>query len=201
MKHPFRLASLNSFRFLAAFCAAGWLATDGHAASDERIARVEAGLAPRLFAEGQPIKWTLQERMAHYRVPGVSIAVINDGKIEWARGYGTLEAGGSAPVNAETVFQAASISKPVSALAILRLIEAGKLSLDQDINEVLKTWKLPANGFTAEEKVTLRRMLSHTAGLTVHGFRGYAEGEPVPSVGQMLDGERPANSAAIRVDL
>lgn len=172
-----------------------------HAASDERIARVESGLAPRLFAEGQPIKWTLQERMAHYRVPGVGIAVINDGKLEWARGYGTLEAGGAAPVNAETVFQAASISKPVSALALLRLVEAGKLQLDQDVNEVLKTWKIPANRFTADEKVTLRRLLSHTAGLTVHGFRGYAEGEAVPGVLQILDGERPANSGAIRVDL
>lgn len=201
MNTPCRLACLNSFRAFAAICAAGLLATSGHAASADRIARVESGLAPRIFAEGQPIKWTLQERMARYRVPGVSIAVINDGKLEWARGYGTLEAGGSAPVNAETVFQAASISKPVSAFALLRLVEAGKLQLDQDVNEVLKTWKVPANSFTAEEKVTLRRMLSHTAGLTVHGFRGYAEGEAVPSVVQILDGERPSNSGAIRVDV
>src|SRR5688572_26756285 len=201
MKTSIRIVSLNSLRLVAATCAAGLLATSGYAAPAERIARVESGLAPRLFAEGQPVKWTLQERMAHHRVPGVGIAVINDGKLEWARGYGTLEAGGSAPVNAETLFQAASISKPVSALAVLRLIEAGKLQLDQDINEALKTWKVPANSFTAEEKVTLRRVLSHTAGLTVHGFRGYAENEMVPSVGQILDGEKPSNSGAIRVDL
>ncbi len=201
MKHPLRLASLNSFRLFASICAAGWLAIPAHAASDERIARVEAGLLPRIFVEGQPVTWTLQERMAHHRVPGVSIAVINDGKVEWARGYGTLEAGGSAPVNAETVFQAASISKPVTALAMLRLVEAGKLSLDRDVNAVLKTWKVPANSLTADEMVTLRRMLSHTAGLTVHGFRGYADGEPVPGVTQMLEGERPANSAPVRVDL
>lgn len=201
MNHSFRFASLTSFRSFAVFCAVGLLATASHAADLERIARVEAGLAPRVFAEGHPIKWTLPERMAHHRVPGVSIAVINDGKIEWAKGYGTLEAGGAVPVNAETVFQAASISKPVSALALLRLVEAGQLSLDQDINEVLKTWKVPANAFTAEEKVTLRRMLSHTAGLTVHGFRGYAEGEALPSLAQILDGARPANSGAIRVDV
>jgi CubicO group peptidase (beta-lactamase class C family) len=201
MNKPFRHVSLNSFQSLAVICVAGWLPTFGHAASDERIARVEAGLAPRLFAEGQPIKWTLQERMKHHRVPGVGIAVINDGKLEWARGYGTLEAGGAEPVNADTVFQAASISKPVSALALLRLVEAGKLSLDQDVNEMLKTWKIPENNFTAVEKVTLRRLLSHTAGLTVHGFRGYAEGETVPNLGQILDGERPANSSAIRVDV
>lgn len=201
MNKPFRHASLNSFQSLAVICVAGWLTTFGHAASDERIARVEASLAPRLFAEGQPIKWTLQERMKHHRVPGVGIAVINDGKLEWARGYGTLEAGGAEPVNAETVFQAASISKPVSALALLRLVEAGKLQLDQDVNEVLKTWKVPENNFTAEEKVTLRRLLSHTAGLTVHGFRGYAEGETVPNLVQILDGKRPSNSGAIRVDV
>ncbi|MEO6005798.1 MAG: serine hydrolase [Opitutus sp.] len=201
MKNSFSFPSLNSFRSVAAFCAAGLFVTAGHAASDERIARVESGLAPRLFVEGQPVKWTLQERMAHHHVPGVSIAVINDGNVEWARGYGTLETGGSAPVNAETIFQAASISKPVSALAILRLVEAGKLSLDQDVNEVLKAWKVPASNFTAEEKVTVRRVLSHTAGLTVHGFRGYAAGEALPSLQQMLDGERPANSGAIRVDL
>jgi CubicO group peptidase (beta-lactamase class C family) len=201
MNIPCHLASLNSFRFFAVLCVAGLLAMSGHAASDERIARVEAGLAPRLFVEGQPVKWTLQERMKHHRVAGVGIAVINDGKLEWARGYGTLEAGGTEPVNAETVFQAASISKPVSALALLRLVEAGKLSLDQDVNEVLNTWKIPENKFTAEEKVTLRRLLSHTAGLTVHGFRGYAEGEKVPKLVQILDGKGPSNSGAIRVDV
>jgi CubicO group peptidase (beta-lactamase class C family) len=195
------LASLNSFRTWAAVSALGWLTTSGHAAPAERIAHVESGLAPRVFAEGQPIKWTLQERMKHHRVPGVSIAVINNGKLEWARGYGTLEAGGLTPVNADTVFQAASISKPVSALAILRLIEAGKLQLDEDVNAVLKTWRVPENDLTAKEKVTLRRLLSHTAGLTVHGFRGYTEGEAVPTVAQILDGERPSNSGAIRVDL
>jgi CubicO group peptidase (beta-lactamase class C family) len=104
-------------------------------------------------------------------------------------------------VNADTLFQAASISKPVSALAILRLVESGKLQLDQDVNEVLKSWKIPSNGFTSDMKVTLRRMLSHTAGLTVHGFRGYAEDETIPTLPQILDGEQPANSGAIRVDI
>jgi CubicO group peptidase (beta-lactamase class C family) len=199
MKSPLRFAPLQALLSCAAICAVGLLTSSVHAAADERIARIESGLAPRVHVEGQPIKWSLQERMAHHRVPGVSIAVINDGKLEWARGYGTLEAGGAEPVNAETVFQAASISKPVSALALLRLAETGKIALDQDVNELLKTWKIPANDLTTDEKVTLRRMLSHTAGLTVHGFRGYAEGEAVPGVVQILDGEPPANSGAIRV--
>lgn len=166
----------------------------------QRIERVEAGLGPRLFAADQPIRWTLAERMAHYRVPGVSIAVINEGKIEWARGYGVIEARGSTPVAPDTLFQAASISKPVTATAVLRLVEAGKLQLDQDVNSALKSWQVPAHPASKNEKVTIRRILSHTAGLTVHGFRGYAEGEPVPSLLQILNGEQPANSAAIRVD-
>src|SRR5262249_6477446 len=117
MKTPPHRASPNWFPSLTVLFFAMCLVTSGHAASDDRITRVESGLAPRVFPEGQPIKWTLRERMTHYRVPGVSIAVINDGRIEWARGYGTLESGGSTPVDADTVFQAASISKPVSALA------------------------------------------------------------------------------------
>jgi CubicO group peptidase (beta-lactamase class C family) len=134
-------------------------------------------------------------------VPGVSVAVINNGKLEWAKGYGVVEAGGTTPVTPETLFQAASISKPVAALAALALVEQGKLSLDENVNAKLKSWQVPDNDFTKEQKVTLRRLLSHNAGLTVHGFRGYASDEAVPSVVQILNGEKPANSAAIRADL
>ncbi len=166
----------------------------------ERIERVETRLGPPLFAAGQSTEWTLAERMVHHRVPGVSIAVINEGKIEWARGYGVMEAGGSTPVTPDTMFQAASISKPVTAIAVLRLVEAGELQLDQDVNLALKSWEVPGDPALANESVTIRRILSHTAGLTVHGFSGYAEGEPVPSLLQILNGEEPANSGAIRVD-
>ena len=152
MNMAFKPAFLNAVRAFAVVFAPVLWPTPGQASLAERIARVESGLAPRTFVEGEPIKWALQERMAHYDVPGVSIAVINDGKLEWARGCGTLETGGAAPVTAETVFQAASISKPVSALALLRLVEAGKLQLDQDVNPVLKTWKVPENSFTANER-------------------------------------------------
>ena len=166
-----------------------------------RIQRIENGLLPPIVVKGhtQPLKLT--EQMAKYKVLGVSVAVINDGKLEWAKGYGVIEAGGTTPVTADTLFQAASISKPVAALAALALVEQGKLSLDEDVNAKLKSWQVPENDFTKEQKVTLRRLLSHNAGLTVHGFRGYASDEAVPSVVQILNGEKPANSAAIRVDL
>ncbi|MGH9801088.1 MAG: serine hydrolase domain-containing protein, partial [Blastocatellia bacterium] len=167
----------------------------------ERIARVESGLTPAVIIKDRTVPMTLADRMKHYKVPGVSIAVINDGKIEWAKAYGLTEAGGSSPVTAETMFQAASISKPVAAMGMLALVEKGLLTLDEDVNVKLKSWKVPENDLTKDQKVTLRRLASHSAGLTVHGFRGYADGEAVPTIVQVLDGQRPANSAAVRVDL
>ncbi|MEK7832245.1 MAG: serine hydrolase domain-containing protein [Acidobacteriota bacterium] len=168
----------------------------------ERIASVESGLLPAVVIKDQTTAMTIADRMKHYKVPGVSVAVINDGKIEWAKGYGVTEAGGgSTPVTSDTMFQAASISKPVAAMGMLALVEKGLLTLDEDVNVKLKSWKVPDNDFTKEQKVTLRRLASHSAGLTVHGFRGYAAGEAVPTTVQILDGQKPANSAAVRVDV
>jgi len=165
-----------------------------------RIEKVEKGLLPPVLVEGLPT-WTLQERMEHYNVPGVSIAVIYNYKVKWAKGYGTVDVITGEPVTEKTLFQAASISKPVAAAAALHLVEKGKLSLDKNINHFLKSWKLPENGFTKDKKVTLKHLLSHSGGVTVSGFRGYAEGEEVPSLVQILNGLPPANSEAIRVDL
>ena len=167
-----------------------------------RAARVEQGLLPGVVIAGRPLPVkALAARMADLKVPGVSVAVINGGTIEWARGYGVAETGSATPVTPRTLFQAASISKPVAALGALRLVERGQLSLDQDVNERLTSWKVPENEFTKQEKVTLRRLLSHSAGLTVHGFPGYAADAPVPSLIQVLDGVKPANTAAIRADI
>jgi CubicO group peptidase (beta-lactamase class C family) len=150
-----------------------------HAATptEERIARVENGLQKPNRVKGSPAeRMKLAERMEHYRVPGVSVAVIHAGRVEWARGYGQRDVGSGAPVTAETLFQAASLSKGVAASVAMRLVEQGKLSLDEDVNAKLRSWKVPDNEFTQIEKVTLRRLLSHNAGLTVHGFPGYAQG-------------------------
>jgi CubicO group peptidase (beta-lactamase class C family) len=171
----------------------------GPSALEQRIQRSQE-LLPPVVTKGEPVQSTkLTERMAALHVPGVSIAVIHDGKIEWARGFGVTKIGGS-PVTPETLFQAASISKPVTALAVLHLVQSGKLSLDTDVNQYLKSWKVPDNEFTAKSQVTLRELLTHTAGMTVHGFAGYASGTPLPTAVQVLNGEKPANSPAIRVD-
>jgi CubicO group peptidase (beta-lactamase class C family) len=168
---------------------------------EARISRIENGLLAPIVVAGRPIPlMTLAARMAELKVPGVSVAVINGGAIEWAKGYGVTEAGTAAPVTPRTLFQAASVSKPVAALGALRLVEQGRLALDEDVNAKLRSWKVPENEFTKTEKVTLRRLLSHTAGLTVHGFGGYQAGTPVPTTVQVLDGAKPANSAAVRAD-
>jgi CubicO group peptidase (beta-lactamase class C family) len=165
-----------------------------------RIQRVEDGLLMPVAIAGRDHSMSLADRMTLYNVPGVSVAVINDGRIEWARGWGVIKAGGRVPVDTATLFQAASISKPVAAMAALRLVEQGQLPLDADVNGLLRSWRIPENGFTRTAPVTLRRLLSHNAGLTVHGFRGYARGEAVPTIVQLLDGAPPANSAAVRAD-
>ncbi|PYX61759.1 MAG: serine hydrolase, partial [Acidobacteria bacterium] len=106
-------------------------------------------------------------------MPGLSVAVIEDYKIAWTKSYGVTEPGGTTPVTAKTLFQAGSISKPVAAAGMLALVQKGELSLDENVNEKLQTWKVPENEFTREQKVTLRRLASHSACLTVHGFPGY----------------------------
>ena len=167
---------------------------------EARRARIERGLLPPVLIKGAPA-WSIEERLRHYKVPGVSVAVIKDFKVEWARGYGFKDAETREPVTERTLFQAGSISKPVAAMTILKKVEQGRLSLEEDVNLKLTSWKLPENEFTAKKKVTLANLLSHTAGLTVHGFPGYAAGEKLPTVPQVLDGAPPANTAPVRVDL
>jgi CubicO group peptidase (beta-lactamase class C family) len=186
-----------------AFIAMGLLAAqvnDTHITIEQRI---QDRLLPPVLIKGQPLSsqtLKLSDRMAELHVPGASVALIRNGKLERAHGFGVTKIGGPA-VTSETLFQAASISKPVTAMAVLRLVESGKLDLDRDVNEYLKTWKVPDNEFTAKKKVTLRELLSHTAGVTVHGFAGYASGDLLPTLVQILNGEKPANSPAIRVDV
>ena len=139
-------------------------------------------------------------QMARRHVPGLSLAIIQDGKIIEARAYGVTDRGITRSVGTTTLFQAGSISKSVAALGALHLVERGKLDLDTDVNAALKSWKLPSSEFTTSKPVTLRGLLSHTAGLTVHGFPGYDTDSVVPSLVQVLDGAKPANTDAIRVE-
>jgi CubicO group peptidase (beta-lactamase class C family) len=207
----FLLSSLLAFNFIAASnCAFPSSAKPEHATTnsfqdvppdvEQRIRRIENGLLPPVIVKGEPsVPMKLVDRMGAYKTPGVSIAFIDNGRVEWARGYGVRETGSREPVTAETLFQAGSISKPVTAIAALRLVQAGKLNLDEDVNRKLASWKVPENELTKERKVTLRGLLSHSAGINVSSFSGYLSGEPAPTLLQVLDGMKPANNPPVRV--
>ncbi|QBE65314.1 serine hydrolase domain-containing protein [Pseudoduganella lutea] len=191
MNHPSRL-----LLFPLLCCALPALAADSPGLA-ARIAAVETGLQPAVAIAGAPpVKRRLADEMARLGVPGASIAVIHAGEIEWAKGYGVVTPGGPT-VTPATLFQAGSISKPVTALAALKLVEHGTLALDADINGYTRWWKLPNN--VDASPVTLRQLLSHTAGTTVHGFPGYAAGAKVPTLVQLLNGAAPSNSRGVHV--
>lgn len=164
---------------------------------DARVRTVMANLRRPVLEPGERPS-TLIERMRVHGVPGVSVAVIHGGRIAWARGWGVRDAASCAPVTPNTVFQAASISKVVTAILALRLVEQGKIALGADINTALRSWHLPPDTKLAPQGVTLRQLLSHTAGLSVHGFPGYVSGTPLPDTVKILDGKPPANSEPVR---
>lgn len=181
--------------FVTAACSAGAQSGDAQA----HIDRIEQALVPMLAIKGEPVAThTLAERMAHHNVPAVSVAVINGGEIEWARAYGMADVEEQREATTSTLFQAASISKPVAATAALTFVEDGRLALDTDVNQYLTSWQVPASEHAHGELVTLRRIVTHTAGLTVHGFPGYARSEDIPNTVGVLDGL--GNTDPIRVD-
>ena len=141
----------------------------------------------------------IRREMAKRGIPGLSIAVVDSGRIVLARAYGITKRGTSTPVTTGTLFQAGSISKSVAAVGAMRLVERGVLQLDRDVNEQLVSWKVPDTTVAAGERLTVRELLSHTAGLNVHGFPGYALTAPFPTLVQVLNGEKPANTEAIRI--
>jgi CubicO group peptidase (beta-lactamase class C family) len=167
---------------------------------ERAVQAIEQGLLTANYIKGlTQERLSLRERMAYYKLPGFSIALIDQAEVAWTKGYGVLEAGGDKPVTDETIFQAASISKPVTAMTALNLVEKGLLDLDTDVNEVLRSWYVPENEHTKGHKITLRGLLSHTAGLTVFGYRGYPSEAQLPTLQQVLNGEPPANSEPVRV--
>ncbi|RTY78011.1 class A beta-lactamase-related serine hydrolase [Flavobacterium sp. LS1P28] len=163
-----------------------------------KIKQVENNLSGWVQIENNPQMWTLEERMKFYHANGVSIAVIKDYKIEWAKGYGWADSLEQKPVTTKTLFQAGSNSKSLNAVGVLKLVQDGKLNLNADINTYLKLWKFPYDSLSKGKKITIANLLSHTGGISVHGFYGYKKGEEIPTIKQILNGQKPANSEAIR---
>lgn len=158
--------------------------------------------APAALPPGEIPDAEIDALRKQFNVPGVSVAVIRNFVVEWARGYGIADVESGAAVTPETMFQAASISKPVAAMVSLKAVQDGRFSLDQDVNTILKSWKLPGDGFTTERPVTPRSLLSHTSGTgDAFGFPGYAVNAPLPTLPQMLDGvQPPSNRRAVRLE-
>lgn len=168
------------------------------ATTEQRISAIEHDVIPALVIRGENVPVvTLAERMAQLKVPAVSVAVFNGGRIEWTRAYGYADKERRIRATPETLFEAGSISKAVSAVAALRLVESGVLDLDANVNDRLTSWQLPDDEFTTSHKVTLRTILNHTAGTTVSGFPGYARTVKIPSPVQVLEGK--GNTEAVRV--
>jgi CubicO group peptidase (beta-lactamase class C family) len=166
-----------------------------------RIDRITSNLRSITSIEGKFTAPTnLRDRMRHYHTPGVSIALINKFEIEWAQGFGLCDSRFQPQVTKDTIFQSGSISKAIFALGVMRLVQEGKLNLDEDINHYLTTWRIPENE-NWQPRVTLRQILSHTAGLTVDGFPGYLSSEPIPSVPEILNGEPSANTEKVEVNI
>ena len=141
----------------------------------------------------------LTSQMKALGVPAVSIAAIKDGRIDWAHAYGSSSPQGL-PASTRTLFGAASISKPVTALGVLKLVEERRIDLDVNVNQYLKRWKIPDNQFTAKEKVTVRRLLNHTSGIGTHNGEIYDPAQPMPTLLDMLNGEKPARTEPVRVE-
>lgn len=193
------MKNLNLYPFIA--IVALWSITSCKKNGDlsTEINAIENTLMPSLQVEGDStVYYNIENRMAYYQVPGVSVAVIKDGKIRWAKGYGIANTATGSKVDTNTLFQAASISKPIAALAALKLVDKGMLKLDENVNAYLKDWQIPENGFTEKEKVTLRRLLTHSAGTTVHGFPGYTFQDSFPNTRMVLEGK--GNTDKIIVD-
>jgi len=186
--------------FACILCFASACSPDDTGGVQSNIYSVENCLIAAVIPAGNdPSGMSLADRMQHYLVPGVSLAVVNNGEIEWAKGYGVMEAGGTLPVTPDTVFPAHSVSKPVSVTGIMLLAQSGAIDISRNVNGYLTSWRLPDNSFTTNEKATIERLMSHTGGTNVSGFLGYPEGSAIPSLLQVLDGTFPADMEAVQV--
>ena len=165
---------------------------------EAQIKKVEQNLGGWVQIQDSANTWSLQQRMAFYKIKGLSIAVVQNYKVVWARGYGWADEGAKKTVTPQTLFQAASISKSLNAIGVLKLVQDKKFDLHADINDYLRTWKFPYDSVSKGKKITAAHLLSHSAGLTVHGFPGYANNDTIPTLTEILDGKAPANTAAVR---
>jgi CubicO group peptidase (beta-lactamase class C family) len=160
------------------------------------ITKVENGLFAPVQIEGEKT-WNILDRMAYYKTPGLSIAVIQNYRLVWAKGFGFANDSSKTVVTTQTLFQAGSISKSFNAVGVLKLVQDKKIDLYTDINTYLKSWQFPYDSLAKGKKISMANLLSHTGGINLSGFGGYLPGKPLPTIVQVLNGEKPANSPRI----
>jgi CubicO group peptidase (beta-lactamase class C family) len=163
---------------------------------NESIRQVEQNLGAFILSGLDTNDWNITARMRAHHVNGLSVAVVNNYRVEWTKSYGLADA--MTPVKEQTRFLPGSLSKSLNAMALLRLVYQKRLGLFEDINTYLVTWKFPYDSLSKGKKITLYHLLSHSAGLSVHGFAGYGPGDTLPSLLQILDGKKPASSEPVR---
>lgn len=191
------MTTLSRIIFLLCISLAGFQSLSAQTVEDS-IQRVENGLTGWVQLQDSNSTWNLQERMKFHNIHGVSVAVVHDYKIDWAKGYGFADTADKRPVNTNTLFQAASISKSLNAMGVLKLADKNRINIHNNINDYLRSWKFEEDSNTKDKKITVAHLLSHTAGLTIHGFPGYSWTDSLPTDNQILDGKRPANTGRIR---
>lgn len=167
---------------------------------NEKILRIENGLQEAvLITDNVDKTFSIKERMEYYDVPGLSIAVVKDNKIEWAKSYGLKLKNSTDSVSLSTKFQAASLSKPLTAIVALKMIDKGMIQLDSSVNSQLTTWKIPDNENTANISITPRHLILHTSGLNVPGYPGYKKDSEVPELIELLNGVGNSNTEPTKV--
>ena len=194
------IVALTAVSTLTFALAGGFARAERLTADDPRVLEFESGLIDRMERGlDDARRWSIHERLSSYGVPGTAIAIVRNGEIAWLEGYGTKLAGRDDPVDGDTVFSVGSVSKVINAALILRLVAEGRVDLDTDVNKYLESWRVPDSRYSAEQEVTLRRILSHTAGFNVHGFADYPPGAELPTTVEILEGRRPARNDAVRL--
>ena len=191
-----RFTSILFLQILFIQCVSGQYNPTYNNEVEEKIKLVEKNLYNHLRID--TLTQTLSQQMEKYKIPGVSIAVIKNNKLEWARGYGYADKEAKIPVTVQTLFQAASISKSLNAVGVMKLVQEEKLNLDNDINSFLSSWKFPYDSSKGKKTITIKHLLSHTAGLNRLGFRGYNPSSKLPNIVQILTGASPARNCRIK---
>ncbi|MBE1300695.1 MAG: serine hydrolase [Alteromonadaceae bacterium] len=196
------VAMLSIKRILVAICVLlpCVAMADESSIHDPRIVAFERALIDLYKrSDNDPKRWGIEQRMAHYNIPGMALAIIENNQVIWAAGYGNRMAKSATPVDTSTLFSVGSVSKMVNAALILKLVEEGTLALNRDVNRYLTSWQIPPSRHTRKNKVTLSQILSHTAGFNVHGFADFMPGQELPSIIDTLNGDYPARHGRVRV--